>query len=187
MRNLKNLKQIAKALLSEIGENPQRVGLKDTPTRMAKMWIDIFKGYDEEQLPNVTVFPNGEDGIEYNQIITDTGTFNSWCEHHMALFQGTYYFGYIPNKTIVGLSKIARVVDFFGAKLQVQERLGENVVSYIEKKVEPKGMILVLKAKHTCKTVRGVKKDGNMTTSIVTGIFKEDISAREEFFSLINI
>ena len=187
MRNLNNLKKISKALLLEIGENPERTGLKDTPTRMAKMWIDIFKGYDKEQIPEVTVFPNGEDGITYNQIITDTGTFNSWCEHHMALFQGTYYFGYIPNKLIVGLSKIARVVDYFSARLQVQERLGENIVKYIDTKLKPQGMILIIKEKHTCKTVRGVKKDGNMTTSILTGIFKEDISARNEFLSLINL
>lgn len=187
MRNINNLKRISKQLIEEIGENPNRTGLKETPTRMAKMFLEIFKGYDIDQMPNITVFPNNDDGIVYNQIICDRGKFNSFCEHHMALFSGNYYFGYIPDKNIIGLSKIARLIDFFSSKMQVQERLGVEVIDYLEKKLKPKGMILILKANHSCKEIRGAKKEGQMTTSIVRGIFENDMMARKEFFDLIDL
>ena len=187
MRNLNNLKKICKNLLIEIGEDPNRSGLKATPERMAKMFMEVFKGYDQEAMPKVTAFENDDDGISYSQIVCDQGKFNSFCEHHMALFQGVYYFGYIPDKRIIGLSKIARVIDFYAARMQVQERLGAQVVDFIERKLQPRGIILILKANHTCKSVRGVKKDGEMTTSIVKGVFENDLAAREEFFNLINL
>jgi GTP cyclohydrolase I len=187
MRDLKKLKIICKDLLKEIGENPNRSGLKDTPQRMAKMYLEVFKGYDKDEMPKVTAFDNDDDGIAYNQIICDQGKFNSFCEHHMALFQGDYYFGYIPDKRIIGLSKIARIIDFYSSRMQVQERLGAQVVEFIERKLQPKGIILILKASHSCKSIRGVKKDGKMTTSIVRGAFENDSTARNEFFQLINI
>ena len=110
MHNQKKLKEIAFELLKEIGENPNRTGLKDTPKRMAKMWTEIFKGYDKQQIPNVTVFNNGNDGIIYDEMITDTGDFYSHCEHHTATFFGKYYFAYIPHPKgkLLGLSKVAR-------------------------------------------------------------------------------
>lgn len=187
MRNINNLKAISRQLIEEIGEDPNRTGLKDTPKRMAKMFLEIFKGYDREQMPIVTVFDNNDDGISYNQILTDVGRFNSFCEHHMALFQGTYYFGYIPDKKIIGLSKIARLIDYFSARMQVQERLGSQVVDYLDAKLHPQGLILVLKAHHSCKEIRGVRKEGEMTTSIVRGVFERDNAARQEFFSLIDL
>lgn len=187
MRNLNNLKKICKDLLIEIGENPTRPGLKETPTRMAKMFLEVFKGYDNEQMPIITAFDNNDDGLAYNQIICDQGKFNSFCEHHMALFRGDYYFGYIPDKKVIGLSKIARIIDFYSSRMQVQERLGSQVLDYLQKKLEPKGMILVLKAHHSCKEIRGVKKDGLMTTSIVKGIFETDNEAKREFFNLVNV
>ena len=185
-RSLNNLKTICKKLLEEIGENPNRPGLKATPERMAKMYLEVFKGYDQEQMPKVTAFENDDDGIAYNQIICDEGKFNSFCEHHMALFQGTYYFGYIPDKRIIGLSKIARIVEYYASRMQVQERLGAQIVDYIERKLAPKGVILILKAHHSCKEVRGVKKEGEMTTSIVRGVFENEPVTRKEFFDLIN-
>jgi len=187
MYNQKKLKEIAEELLKEIGEDPNRIGLKDTPKRMAKMWTEIFKGYDITQLPIITVFPNNNDGISYNQIILDEGMFVSYCEHHMAIFKGKYYFGYIPDKYLIGLSKIARIIDYFSSRLQVQERLGENIVSFMYQKLKPKGIILVLKANHSCKETRGIKKEGKMTTSIVKGIFENDTGAREEFFNMIKL
>lgn len=187
MVNEKKLQQLAKQFLIEIGENPSRPGLKDTPKRMAKMWMEVFRGYDKESLPDVRVFPNNEDGINYDQIVIDQGTFFSHCEHHCAVFYGTYYFGYIPDKQIVGLSKIARLIDFFASRMQVQERIGEQLLSYLDSKLQPKGMILIMKAKHTCKMMRGVKKDGEMTTAIVKGIFATDASAKSEFMSLISM
>lgn len=187
MQNQKKLEQISKALLIEIGENPNRTGLKDTPKRMAKMFMEIFKGYDKKQMPKITVFPNNDDGIVYDQILGDTGDVSAFCEHHMALFQGKYYFGYIPDKQIIGLSKIARIVDYFSSRMQVQERLGYDIVDYIDKKIKPKGIILIIKAHHSCKEIRGIKSKGVMTTSIVRGIFTTNPSAKQEFLSLINL
>lgn len=187
MQDHKNLKKIADDLITEIGEDSKRVGLKDTPTRMANMWKEVFKGYDPEQLPEITVFPNNDDGIVYDQIIIDQGRFHSFCEHHMALFYGEYFFGYIPRKHVVGLSKISRVVDYFSSRMQVQERLGNDIVTFLEEKLDPAGIILVLKAHHSCKEMRGIKKEGLMTTSTVRGIFKTDISAKNEFLSLISL
>jgi len=186
MQDQTKLKKIAEELLKEIGDNPKRIGLKDTPKRMANMWQEVFKGYNRKQMPVVTVFPNNDDGIVYDQIVTDEGKFHSHCEHHMAVFYGDYYFGYIPDKHIIGLSKIARLIEYFASRLQVQERLGANIVDYLEKKLQPKGIILIMKAHHTCKEARGVKKEGIMTTSVVRGVFANDASAKEEFLSLIN-
>ena len=180
------VEQAIMSIFRSIGENTNRVGLQDTPKRVAKMFKESFRGYDDKQVPRVTTFPNGQDGIKYDQIITDSGYFYSHCEHHMVPFFGTYYFGYIPNKKIIGLSKVARVVDHFSAKLQVQERLGHEIVEYISNLINPEGVILQLKARHLCKEMRGAKKvNGEMTTSIVRGVFKKDLGAREEFYHLI--
>lgn len=174
-------------ILREIGENEDRPGLKDTPKRIAKMYAEIFRGYDLTQKPQLTIFDNEEDGIKYNQIIVDKGKFYSQCEHHGVPFAGSYFFGYIPDKKIVGLSKIARLVDFYSAKLQVQERLGEEIINEIETVLQPKGSILILKASHLCKQMRGVRKEGEMVTSVVRGVFTKDYSAKEEFLKLINL
>jgi len=174
------------AILQLIGEDPNREGLKDTPKRIVKMYKEIFRGYDPTQEPLITTFNNGADGVYYDQIITDQGYFFSHCEHHGVPFFGEYSFGYIPDKKVLGLSKVARVVDYYSAKLQIQERLGGEIIDYIEKVVKPKGLILQLKARHLCKEMRGVKKyDGKMTTSIVRGVFESDHIARQEFFELI--
>lgn len=178
--------EIVKSILESIGENPEREGLKDTPQRVIKMWKEIFRGYDESQKPKLAIFPNNEDGISYDQMIVDTGYFYSQCEHHMVPFFGEYYFAYIPNKKILGLSKVARVVDYFSAKLQIQERLVKEIVDYLEYELQPKGIALVMKGRHLCKEMRGAKKvNGNMVTSDVRGVFKDDSTARIEFLSLI--
>lgn len=184
--NLEKIEKLWVELLKEIGEDPKREGLIDTPKRIAKMYKEIFRGYDSEQKPKLTSFDNGMDGIFYDDIIMDTGNFSSFCEHHNALFTGKYYFGYIPDRKVVGLSKIARMVDYFGARLQIQERLGRQIVEEIDKAINPKGCILILKAKHTCKSIRGVKKDGEMTTVITTGIFRKESPLEQKFISLIN-
>lgn len=181
------LKTLSKKLIEELGEDPNREGLKDTPKRMANMYKELFKGYDPAQIPNVQVFPNNEDGVIYDEIIVDQGDFYSQCEHHMVPFFGKYYFGYIPGKKIVGLSKVARVVDYFSSRMQIQERLGNDIVNYLDEKLESQGMILILKAEHLCKTMRGAKKKGQMTTSIVRGLFKENPAARNEFLQLIEL
>ena len=183
-----------KRILQFIGEDTNREGLADTPKRVAKMYKEIFRGYDDKQLPSVTVFPNGKDGITYDQMIIDSGDFYSQCEHHTAPFFGKYHFAYIPdeNGLLLGLSKVARVVDHFSARLQIQERLGKNIVDYLEQSLSiegvpaPKGLAIVLEGEHLCKSMRGVKKKGIMRTSYLTGSFKENIHTRQEFFNLIH-
>ena len=179
---------ICRELLSKIGENPLRIGLLDTPARMKKMYKEFFVGYDPEKLPNLTVFPNGEDGIFYDEMIRDTGYFYSFCEHHFLPFFGEYYFGYIPDKWIIGASKIARTVDYFAGKLQVQERLGHEIVGHITKAISPKGCILVLNARHLCKEMRGIKKHNSPFETInVTGLFlKNDGGCKDEFIERIS-
>jgi len=177
--------KLVKEMLIHIGENPDREGLRETPLRIVKMWDEIFKGYDEKQKPKITTFKNGSDGIIYDQMVIDTGDFFSMCEHHMMPFFGKYWFAYIPDKKIIGLSKIARLVDYYSSKLQIQERLVKEIVDEIENKIKPKGIVLVIKGEHLCKTARGAKKKGEMICSEVRGIFRTKPEVRAEFFSLI--
>ena len=158
--------------------------LVDTPKRVERMYKEIFRGYTEEP-PKVTVFNND---VSKNQIVVDQGDFRSFCSHHMAIFSGKYYFGYIPNQKLVGLSKIARIIDHFSSKLQSQETLSRDVLDYFEKHVKPLGCCLILEAKHTCKSSRGAKKDGVMKTSEQRGVFlhpKKGMTPKQEFFELI--
>jgi len=173
--------KLIKSMLTVIGDNPEREGLKETPKRMLKMWKEIFKGYDEEKKPQITTFKNGNDGILYDQMIVDTGDFYSTCEHHMMPFFGKYHFAYIPDKKIIGLSKVARIVDYYSAKLQIQERLVKEIVDELEKELEPKGIALVMEGEHLCKTMRGVKKKGKMITNELRGLFKTNSTVRLEF------
>lgn len=189
-----DMENIVVRQLQAIGEDSTRIGLKDTPERVVRMWTELFRGYDKDQLPKVTAFPNGMDGITYDQMVVDTGDFYSQCEHHMVPFFGKYWFAYIPAEKglVVGLSKIARVVDYYSARLQIQERLVSDVVSYIEKALkregvpEPLGIAMVMKGEHLCKTMRGAKKRGVMTTSHMTGVFKDDPTAKAEFLDFVN-
>lgn len=178
---------IIRATIDCIGDAPSREGVKDTPKRVLKMWKEIYRGYDPKQKPMLTVFANGADGIKYDELIMDSGTFYSTCEHHMVPFFGQYYFAYIPGKKILGLSKVARIVEYYAAKLQVQERLTTEIVDEIERALNPKGIALVLKGRHLCKEMRGVKQVGGaMTTVVVRGVFKSKPEARAELMSLIN-
>ena len=184
--------ELIKKQLEAIGENPDRPGLKDTPKRVVNMWKEIFRGYDPEQKPHITTFMNGEDGLTYDQMITDTGEFYSHCEHHAVPFFGNYYFAYIPHKKgkILGLSKVARVVDYHSAKLQVQERLVQDILNELWDALcegtlhEPLGMALMMRGEHLCKTMRGAKKKGSMTTTELRGAFR-DPEVRNEFMGLV--
>lgn len=178
--------QVVELMIESIKDNPQREGLLETPNRVAKMWSEMFRGYDINQKPKITIFNNSNDGLNYDQMIHDTGYFYSQCEHHMVPFFGTYHFAYIPNKKILGLSKVARIVDYFSAKLQVQERLGKEILDELEKELKPQAIGLVLKARHLCKEMRGVKKiGGEMITSDLRGKFKTEPETRAEFISFI--
>jgi len=187
MSGTKNAESLVEALLWEIGEDPHREGLKDTPRRVVNMWKELFRGYIPSQKPVISVFKNGNDGISYDEMIVDQGSFYSHCEHHMVPFFGKYWFGYIPSKNgaIIGLSKVARIVDYHAAKLQIQERLVNDIVEDLWSACaafeEPIGMGLVMQAEHLCKTMRGVKKEGKMTTIKLKGVFLH--TAKQEFLS----
>lgn len=178
-------------LLEFIGENPHRTGLQETPERMLKMFKEIFRGYDKSQEPTITTFPNGQDGIIYNDMVVDSGNFYSLCEHHCRTFFGQYWFAYIPNPKgrILGLSKIARVVDYCSSRLQVQERLVHDIVDMLTDALgsenPPLGMALMMKGRHLCKESRGARKSGEMTTTCLTGIFRSNPQTRAEFLSYI--
>lgn len=177
---------LVRDMIRMIGDNPERNGLKDTPQRVVKMWTEIFRGYNKKNKPVVTTFDNNSDGIRYDQMIVDSGYFFSYCEHHMVPFFGKYYFAYIPDKKIIGLSKVARMVDYFSARLQIQERLVKDVVDELEKILQPKGIALVIQARHLCKEMRGViKYNGEMTTSDLRGAFRKNESTRMEFMNYI--
>lgn len=196
--------KLIREVLIAIGENPNREGLQGTPERVVRMWNEIFGGYNIDNKPNITTFPNNLDGVTYNQMIVDDGYFYSHCEHHMLPFIGKYYFAYLPNPKgkVLGLSKVARMVDFCAAKLQIQERLVQNVVDELwsalqvpndigdksdnNKDKAPLGMALVMEAEHLCKTMRGVKKKGKMRTIELRGAFKHDAATRAEFYNWVN-
>lgn len=173
-----------------IGEDPERAGLVGTPDRIARMYNEIYRGYDPAQHPKVTTFENGADGIHYDSMITDTGKFYSTCEHHMMPFHGRYVFAYIPNPygKILGLSKIARLIDYHAAKLQIQERLVSDIVTDIERILGPEnpplGIALYMEAEHLCKSMRGARKEGKMSCTYLTGVFKENSDSRKEFINL---
>ena len=186
--NSKNEIELAiRTILNNIGENADREGLKETPRRVANMYEEIFRGYDKAKKPKITIFNNDADGIKYDEMIFDKGYFFSMCEHHMVPFFGEYYFAYIPDKKIVGISKIARIVDYYSAKLQVQERLTNEIVDELEKALQPKGIALIMKARHLCREMRGVKKvNSEVVTSVMRGAFKDNIQTRNEFLELIS-
>lgn len=180
---------LIRQLLIEIGEDPDREGLKGTPDRIRRMFKEIFRGYDPEQKPKITTFPNGMDGITYNSMIIERVPFYSLCEHHAKDFFGQCWFGYIPapKGRILGISKIGRAVDYCAAKLQVQERLGHDIVKMLEEALTidgapaPRGIALVMKGRHMCQEARGARKPGIMTTCIMKGAFLDDAIVREEF------
>lgn len=179
-----------RTLAEYIGEDPNRPGLTGTPDRIVRMWGEIFRGYNPDKHPKITTFQNGADGISYDNMILDSGNYYSMCEHHAMPFFGRYVFAYIPNPKgrILGLSKIGRVVDYHAAKLQIQERLVSDIVTDITAALgdefPPLGVALMMEGEHLCKTMRGARKPGKMSTSMLTGAFKENSSARNEFLQL---
>ena len=151
--NQEKIEEIWKELLAEIGEDPNRQGLLDTPRRIAKMYGEIFKGYDGNP-PKMTAFTDAAP----RGLITDKGYFFSMCEHHMMPFFGTYYYGYIPDKAYIGASKIGRAVDYFSARMQTQEKLVTDILDHIDEAIQPAGSILLMSGRHLCKEMRGLKK-----------------------------
>jgi len=167
-------------ILHSVGQDAEREGLIETPKRYVKFLDEFFN----PPKFNFTMFTN-EEGNDEMVIVKDI-PFYSMCEHHMAPFFGTGHIAYIPNKTIVGLSKLPRTLDLFCRRLQNQERITQQVANFIMEQLKPKGVTVVLQARHMCVEMRGVEKPGTQTiTSSMLGVFKSDMNARQEFLKLI--
>jgi GTP cyclohydrolase I len=171
-------------LLSALGESPSRNGLLKTPERVAKALLFMTRGYHEdiERLLNGALFP-----IEYDEmVIVKDIDFFSMCEHHMLPFFGKCHVGYLPNKKVVGLSKIPRVVDAFARRLQVQERLTTQIAETLKRKLDAHGVAVVMEARHLCMMMRGVEKQNTLAvTSSMLGAFRTQEQTRNEFLKLI--
>jgi len=181
-----------RTLIKYIGENPDRPGLVDTPLRVIKAWKnDWGLGYDSAFIRNQTRSILGgqfDDGAEnYDEMICLRRVpFYSFCEHHMALFSGYASVGYLPNKKILGLSKLARTVNMFSRKLQVQERLTTEIADFLDRNCKPLGVAVQLEATHTCICSRGIKTSGvDAVTTALRGIFLKDESAKAEFLASV--
>lgn len=182
----KDFESAVRTILRYIGEDPEREGLRGTPDRVLRMCRELFRGYKDEEKPRITTFSND---MHSTDIVFDCGEYYSLCEHHILPFFGRYYFAYIPKEDgrILGISKIARVVNYCSARLQLQERLARQIVEMLSNALDNDtyGMAIVMKGKHLCKIMRGVKNNGEMTVAHLSGIFKEDSDARREFYRLI--
>jgi GTP cyclohydrolase I len=179
-----NISNIYKSILSQIGENPEREGLLKTPERVAKALQFLTQGYDikPEDILKSALF---NEAYSEMVIVKDIEVY-SMCEHHMLPFFGKAHIAYIPNGTIVGLSKIPRVVDAFSRRLQVQERLTIEIRDCIQETLKPKGVAVVLECQHMCMQMRGVQKQNSVTTSSAfTGLFLSNDSTRKEFINLV--
>jgi GTP cyclohydrolase IA len=174
------IEQGVRQILEGIGEDPERAGLRETPSRVARMYEEIYAGIDVDASQIVTVV----EGADFDEMIMvrDIPLYSS-CEHHLIPFVGKAHVAYIPNKSqqITGLSKIARVVDTLSKKPPFQERLTTEIAESIERALSPRGVFVVIEAEHLCMTMRGVKKPGSVTvTSAVRGLFRTDARTRQE-------
>ena len=177
--------EATKVLIKSIGEDLQREGLKRTPERVARASEEIFSGYttDPEALINNALF-----NVDYDQmVVVKDINFYSMCEHHILPFFGKAHVAYLPKGKVIGLSKIPRIVDMFARRLQVQERMTQQIATFIQETIHPLGVAVVIEASHLCMMMRGVRKeDATMTTSAMLGGFRTHLDTRLEFLNRIS-
>ena len=181
--DLPRIEKAVREILAAVGEDPEREGLLETPARVARMYAEIFDGLHRSPERHLEkVFQE-----EYDEMVLVRDiSFNSTCEHHLLPFLGVAHVGYVPRGRIVGLSKLARVVEEVSRRPQVQERMTHQIADMLNEKLDPKGVIVVIEAEHTCMSIRGIRKPGSLTiTSAVRGLFKSNESSRAEAMSLI--
>ena len=184
MVNEEKVKEAVKLLLEGIGEDPEREGLKDTPDRIARMYTELMAGYDDSPANHLSRTFQAEN----NEMVLEKDiVFYSMCEHHMMPFFGKAHIAYIPNGKVVGLSKLARCVETYARRLQIQEKMTAQIADALMEELKPQGVMIVVEAEHLCMTARGVKKPGSKTVTVVTrGEFAENERLQDLFFKLLN-
>jgi GTP cyclohydrolase I len=182
--DLARIEKAVREILSAIGEDPEREGLLKTPSRVARAYAELFAGMNEDPKRHLkTVFHERYDEI----VLLRDIEFHSMCEHHLMPFSGRAHVAYLPDGKVVGLSKLARLVEGYARRPQVQERLTTQIADALMDELHPQGAACVIEASHTCMTLRGVRKPGSiMTTSALRGVFKDNPATRAEALSLIN-
>jgi GTP cyclohydrolase I len=175
-----------RTLIRWAGDNPERDGLHETPKRVVDAYEEYFRGYDQD--PEAILKKTFEEIEGYDEMIVLRGIrFESHCEHHMAPIIGRAWVGYVPNGRVVGISKLARVVEAYAKRLQIQEKMTAQIANTIEKVLQPQGVAVVIKAEHQCMTTRGVQKPGtDLVTSRMLGCFRDNAMTRQEFLSMID-
>jgi len=184
-KNQERIKQLIKELLIELGEDPEREGLVKTPERVAAAYAQLTSGYgaDVQALINQAIF---EQETTSMVVVKDIEVY-SLCEHHLLPFYGRCHIGYIPRGKVFGISKLARLVDMFARRLQIQERLTEQIAYAIKESINADGVGVMIEARHLCMMMRGVEKqNSSFVTSSVLGVFRTNSATREEFMSIIN-
>ena len=177
------IERAVREILWAVGENPDREGLIETPARVARMYAEIFSGLHEDPRPHLKKFFT--EAYDEVVLVRDI-SFNSTCEHHLLPFMGKAHIGYVPSGKVVGLSKLARVVEIVARRPQVQERMTEAIANLLEEELDAKGVAVIIEATHTCMTIRGVRKPGSLcVTSAMKGLFRKNPSSRSEIMSLI--
>ncbi len=177
------IERAVREILAAVGEDPDREGLKETPSRVARMYAELFCGLRQD--PRVYLQKSFDEKYDEVVLVRDI-SFNSMCEHHMLPFMGKAHIGYLPDGRVVGLSKLARVVEAVARRPQVQERMTETIADLVIEELQARGVAVVVEAEHTCMTVRGVRKPGTVcVTSAMKGIFRTRASSRAEVMTLI--
>ena len=181
--DLPRIERAVREILAAVGEDPDREGLRETPARVARMYAEMFSGLRQDpRIHTQKFFTENYDEV----VLVRDISFHSMCEHHLLPFIGTAHVAYIPNGKVIGLSKIARVVEVISHRPQVQERLTEDIANIFVEELGAKGVAVVIEASHSCMTIRGVKKPGSsMVTSSMKGVFRSNLSSRAEVMQLI--